>query len=65
VFGPVGQGAFLTSIGILERAEALSRNHRRIITAQLDRLIQADQMGTLFKALAILPEGAPMPAGLE
>jgi SAM-dependent MidA family methyltransferase len=63
VFGPVGQGAFLTSIGILERAEALSRNHRRIITAQLDRLIQADQMGTLFKALAILPVGAPMPAG--
>jgi len=65
VFGPVGQGAFLTSIGIVERAEALSRNHLEIMTAQLDRLINADQMGTLFKALAIAPKGAPTPAGLE
>jgi SAM-dependent MidA family methyltransferase len=63
VFGPVEQGAFLTSIGIIERAEALSRNHLEIMTAQLDRLINADQMGTLFKALAILPQGAPTPAG--
>jgi SAM-dependent MidA family methyltransferase len=31
--------------------------------AQLDRLINADQMGTLFKALAILPSTAPTPAG--
>jgi SAM-dependent MidA family methyltransferase len=63
VFGPVEQGAFLTSIGIVERAEALSRNHLETMTAQLDRLINADQMGTLFKALAILPKGAPTPAG--
>ncbi|HEY2885352.1 MAG TPA: SAM-dependent methyltransferase [Rhizomicrobium sp.] len=65
VFGPVEQGAFLTSIGIVERAEALSRNHLQIMTAQLGRLINPDQMGTLFKALAILPKGAPTPAGLE
>jgi SAM-dependent MidA family methyltransferase len=63
VFGPVGQGTFLTSIGIVERAEALSRNHLEIMTAQRDRLVNADQMGTLFKVLAILPKGAPTPAG--
>jgi len=63
VFGPVEQGRFLTSIGIVERAEALSRNHLQMMTAQLDRLINADQMGALFKALAILPNNAPTPAG--
>jgi SAM-dependent MidA family methyltransferase len=62
-FGPVEQGAFLTSIGIVERAEALSRNHLQTMTAQLDRLVNADQMGTLFKALAILPQNAPPPPG--
>jgi NADH dehydrogenase [ubiquinone] 1 alpha subcomplex assembly factor 7 len=63
VFGPVGQGEFLTSIGIIERAQTLSRNHLKTATAQLDRLINADQMGTLFKALAILPKGTPQPPG--
>ena len=62
-YGPVGQGAFLMSIGIVERAEALRRNHGEIVTAQLGRLIDADGMGTLFKVLAILPKGAPPPAG--
>jgi len=65
VFGPVGQGAFLKTIGIVERAQALSRNHGEIVAAQLDRLVETDQMGTLFKVLAILPNGAPKPAGLE
>jgi SAM-dependent MidA family methyltransferase len=63
VFGPVEQGLFLTSIGIVERAEALSRSHLQMMTAQLDRLTSADQMGTLFKALAILPNNAPTPPG--
>jgi NADH dehydrogenase [ubiquinone] 1 alpha subcomplex assembly factor 7 len=65
VFGPVEQGRFLTSIGIVERAEALSRNHLQTMKAQLDRLINADQMGTHFKALAILPSTAPAPAGFS
>ena len=63
VFGPLGQGQFLTSIGIVERAEALSRNHLQVMTAQLDRLVDPDQMGTLFKAMAIVPKNAPTPAG--
>lgn len=65
VFGPVEQGAFLTAIGIVARARALSRNNAEIMTAQLDRLVSPRQMGTLFKAMAILPKGAPAPAGLE
>jgi SAM-dependent MidA family methyltransferase len=64
-FGPVEQGTFLTSIGIVERAEVLSRNHLQTTTSQLDRLINVDQMGTLFKALAILPANAPPPPGFE
>jgi SAM-dependent MidA family methyltransferase len=63
VFGPLEQGTFLTSLGIVERAEALSRNHLQSMTTELDRLINADQMGTLFKALAILPANAPPPPG--
>ena len=63
VYGPIEQGEFLTAIGIVERAEALSRNHLEIMRAQLDRLVSADQMGTLFKALALLPSGAPTPPG--
>jgi SAM-dependent MidA family methyltransferase len=43
----------------------LSRNNAEIMTAQLDRLVSPRQMGTLFKAMAILPKGAPAPAGLE
>ena len=63
VFGPVEQGQFLTSIGVVERAEALSRDHLQLMTAQLDRLVGPDQMGTLFKVLAILPSGAAIPPG--
>jgi len=33
------------------------------IFSAVDRLIDPDQMGTLFKALAILPKGAAKPAG--
>ena len=33
------------------------------IRRQLERLILPDQMGTLFKALAIVPKSAPTPPG--
>ena len=63
VYGPLEQGAFLTSLGIVQRAERLSGNHLEDMTRQLDRLVKSDQMGTLFKALAILPQNAPPPPG--
>jgi SAM-dependent MidA family methyltransferase len=33
------------------------------IRHQLDRLILPEQMGSLFKALAIVPKSAPTPVG--
>ena len=64
-YGPLPQGEFLLSLGIVRRAEALSRNHPgdSRIGEQLKRLVEPDQMGTLFKALAVLPQNAPRPGG--
>jgi NADH dehydrogenase [ubiquinone] 1 alpha subcomplex assembly factor 7 len=59
-FGPVGQGDFLRRLGIAERAEVLKAratlSQRHAIDAALARLIDPDQMGTLFRVLAV---GAP------
>lgn len=66
VFGPIGQGAFLERLGIaarIERLEAANPAEAPSLRAALDRLTKPDQMGTLFKALAILPKGAPPPPG--
>jgi NADH dehydrogenase [ubiquinone] 1 alpha subcomplex assembly factor 7 len=65
-YGPVTQGEFLTGLGILTRMMNLQRQNpagREEIAVAVDRLINPDQMGTLFKALAILPHGAPKPPG--
>jgi NADH dehydrogenase [ubiquinone] 1 alpha subcomplex assembly factor 7 len=65
-FGPVTQGDFLEALGIVQRAATLARGKLGStpdIDGQLERLILPDQMGTLFKALAILPPGARTPAG--
>ena len=65
-FGPVPQGEFLEALGIVQRAATLARGKlgsNPEIDAQLERLILPDQMGTLFKALAILPAHARTPAG--
>jgi NADH dehydrogenase [ubiquinone] 1 alpha subcomplex assembly factor 7 len=73
--GPVEQGALLVALGIVQRAEILANGDvgsRRgaphlanapEILAQLDRLVRPEQMGVLFKALAIVPKSAPTPAG--
>ena len=63
-FGPVDQGVFLARLGIAARAERLAAAAGAgDIRSQLDRLIQPDQMGTLFKALAIVPRDVPAPPG--
>ncbi|HEY4125935.1 MAG TPA: SAM-dependent methyltransferase [Rhizomicrobium sp.] len=65
-FGPVTQGAFLQSLGIAHRAEHLVRKNpsqASTVESALQRLTAADQMGNLFKALAILPPIAPPPPG--
>ena len=66
-YGPVGQGAFLQALGIDARAATLTRgkggDQARAIDAARERLTAPDQMGALFKALAIVPSGTPAPAG--
>lgn len=60
------QGAFLAAIGIGQRAEALAARdpgQTDSIAADLHRLTAPDQMGTLFKVLAAVPETAPLPPG--
>ncbi|MEM5475371.1 SAM-dependent methyltransferase [Pacificibacter sp. AS14] len=63
----IPQGQLLAQLGIVERAENLSihmqgealENH----IAAFDRLINADKMGLLFKAIAIAPKADMLPAG--
>ncbi len=66
VYGPRPQGPFLTALGIEQRCAALIRSEpgaADALTRQLNRLCAKDQMGQLFKALALLPQHAPRPEG--
>jgi SAM-dependent MidA family methyltransferase len=66
VFGPVGQGAWLTAIGIDQRAVALAAAapaHAEEIEKARRRLTAPDEMGELFRVLAIVAPGWPAPAG--
>jgi SAM-dependent MidA family methyltransferase len=60
----LGQGAFLQRLGIEHRAAALAQARPDLaerIGRQLARLVGPDQMGTLFKVLAIHQNGFPVP----
>jgi len=57
------QGAFLERLGITERARALARKGGGAIVAQHRRLTHPEEMGTLFKALALVPPGLADPPG--
>ena len=67
-FGPVSQADFLRRLGLVQRAEMLkaraTEDQRTAIDAALARLIGADQMGTLFRVLAI-GDGRSIPAGFS
>ena len=66
IYGPVEQGRFLEVLGIRARAEKLARLNKKeapTIAAAVDRLVGRAQMGTLFKAMAIVPPNAPAPPG--
>ena len=69
VFGPVAQGAFLRALGIDARAARLrqsaSAEQAAAIDAALRRLTGTDEMGTLFKALAIAHPALGVPPGFE
>jgi SAM-dependent MidA family methyltransferase len=67
VAGPVEQGAWLERLGIQARARALA-NAAPERAAEIEqaraRLCRPDQMGSLFKVLAIHGPDWPRPAGL-
>jgi NADH dehydrogenase [ubiquinone] 1 alpha subcomplex assembly factor 7 len=66
VHGPVTQGAFLTALGIEPRAASLAaaRPERAAdLAADRDRLVQPEQMGDLFKVIALTAPGWPVPEG--
>ena len=67
VFGPIGQGRFLLSLGIAARAKRLmaaaTARQGHDIEAALKRLLAASEMGNLFKVMALAPPGAETPPG--
>ncbi len=68
-YGPIPQGALMRRMGIAARAAVLMKNvdtaRAALIAAAIGRLIEPDQMGTLFKALAILDARQPVPPGFD
>ncbi len=64
--GITTQGEFLLSLGLLERAGALgagkSSEIQESLRLQVERLAAPDQMGRLFKVMAIMPKGILLPA---
>ena len=65
--GPVPQGVLLERLGITARAQALARRMTgAALTAHIGahrRLTHPEEMGKLFKALALHPRRAPPPPG--
>jgi NADH dehydrogenase [ubiquinone] 1 alpha subcomplex assembly factor 7 len=65
--GPVPQGEFLAALGAGARLATLcaaaSPDQREMLALGLRRLIDPREMGTLFKAMALVSPGLPAPAG--
>ncbi|MDE2183641.1 MAG: SAM-dependent methyltransferase [Alphaproteobacteria bacterium] len=60
--GPVPQGRFLQALGMAARAERLiaaNPGQADAIAAAIDRLVNPDKMGSLFRALGVAPKNAP------
>ncbi|MEX2311271.1 MAG: SAM-dependent methyltransferase, partial [Rhodospirillales bacterium] len=68
-WGPITQGALLERLGIAARATRLLLNASKAqaedIARARTRLVGADDMGRLFKALALTHPALPAPPGFE
>ena len=62
---PIHQGDWLLSLGAAQRAERLAGAGDATARAALRRLTHPDEMGHLFKAIAIWPKGAPPVPGFD
>ncbi|MEN3974628.1 SAM-dependent methyltransferase [Emcibacter sp. SYSU 3D8] len=69
VHGPSPQSLFLEALGVFVRAQVLKRSatpeEAREIDLAVHRLTAPDQMGSLFKALALTDPHMPPPAGFS
>lgn len=66
IHGPGNQGDWLETMGINLRAATLTKSapdKGREIAVARNRLVAPDQMGTLFKVMALVPPGWPEPEG--
>ncbi|MES2496815.1 MAG: SAM-dependent methyltransferase [Pseudomonadota bacterium] len=66
--GPVSQSYFLGTLGIAARAAALSRHHpdrTEEIGSAYHRLTSEEEMGTLFRVMAMVSPKWPKPAGFD
>ncbi len=69
-FGPIGQGEFLKGMGIEHRLSVLLQNceseaQQEEMYSAYERLVNADQMGTIFKAMAITNNLIECPVAFE
>jgi SAM-dependent MidA family methyltransferase len=68
VQGPVKQNAFLTSLGLFQRTDALAQRDPKKAEAlrlSAQRLTAPEAMGSLFKVIAVCPKGFPTLPGFE
>jgi NADH dehydrogenase [ubiquinone] 1 alpha subcomplex assembly factor 7 len=69
VHGPIEQGDFLMRLGIEARRATLSQGATQQTKTEIDqafrRLTAPEEMGRLFKVMALVPKDAPVPAGFE
>jgi SAM-dependent MidA family methyltransferase len=64
--GPVSQGDFLGRLGVAERTAMLARanpDNGEALAAAFRRLTSPAEMGSLFRAMAVVSPGWPDPAG--
>ncbi|MDZ7588022.1 MAG: SAM-dependent methyltransferase [Parasphingorhabdus sp.] len=68
VHGPVGQGQWLTQLGIGQRAKALAKaspDNADSVAAALRRLCDVEEMGRLFQVLSVTSRNWPDPEGFS
>jgi NADH dehydrogenase [ubiquinone] 1 alpha subcomplex assembly factor 7 len=69
VYGPIPQNMLLERLGIRHRAAGLARNatprQAEDLRTATERLLHLEQMGTLFKAIAIAAPTLPIPPGFD
>lgn len=69
-FGPIGQGAFLKNMGIEHRLAVLLQNasteeQQEELFSAYERLVEPDQMGSIFKAMALTHTDVGRPVGFD